>query len=98
MIDTGDINKMEMKDTKMKKTEGVVYGTKQGHTDFHSLESMIIASRDKKSLKEILDTIDSMLEDDKQKIQILKDVMLEFDERLKKAENIISIYIGNGGE
>ena len=93
MIDKADLNKMSVKSNNLKKENGTIYGTNDGVVDYHTLESMPIKSYGD-SLLHIIDGLmgqDETLED---KIQVLKEVILQQNERIQELERRWNEYVG----
>lgn len=93
-MNQSDFIKMEAKDSQVKKKNGAVYGTRKGRTDFHTLESLPIESMQDKTLLHILDELTGADENLEDKIQILKQAILNQEERIKKLEKVVSEYVG----
>lgn len=93
MIDKTDFNKMSVKSNNLKKEDGSIYGTNDGVVDFHTLESMPIKSYGD-SLLAILDGLSGADETLEDKIQVLKEVILQQNERIQELERRWNEYVG----
>lgn len=93
-INQGDINKMEVKDSPIKKQDGAVYSTKNGLTNFHLLEDLSIKSRDGQTLLEIIQKLEDENDDIEDKIQIMKQVIQNQEARIQILERLVNEYVG----
>lgn len=89
MITKEDVMKMEVKDTKAKRTESSVYGTLNKNSNFHELGLYQVNS---KTLKDWFNEFDKFKLSQIEKIQILKEVLLAQQEELDNIKIILAKY------
>lgn len=89
MITKEDVMKMEVKDTKAKRTENAVYGTLNKNSNFHELGLYQVNS---KTLSSWFEDFDVFKLSQSEKIQILKEVLLAQQQELETIKIILAKY------
>lgn len=89
MITKEDVAKMEVKDTKAKRTESAVYGTLNKISNFHELGLYQVNN---KTLKQWFNDFDNFKLSQTEKIQILKEVLLAQQEEIDTIKVILAKY------
>lgn len=89
MITKEDVMKMEVKDTKAKRTENAVYGTLNKNSNFHELGLYQVNS---KTLSSWFEDFDKFKLSQSEKIQILKEVLLAQQQELETIKIILAKY------
>lgn len=89
MITKEDVMKMEVKDTKAKRTENAVYGTLNKNSNFHELGLYQVNS---KTLSSWFEDFDMFKLSQSEKIQILKEVLLAQQQELETIKIILAKY------
>lgn len=89
MITKEDVMKMEVKDTKAKRTENAVYGTLNKNSNFHELGLYQVNS---KTLSSWFEDFDVFKLSQIEKIQILKEVLLAQQQELETIKIILAKY------
>jgi len=92
MLDEQDIKKMLLKDTKQKKEEGMVYGTVGKITDFNPLGKFKLSKEATKTLNDLFELKDLQIRELQEKQTILKDAILNINDKLKFVEEILAKY------
>lgn len=91
-MDKVDVAKMVTKENAKKQVNGSVYSNQKGHIDFHSLDELPMKSQGDKTLTEKFSELTNENVELKKKISTLKEVLLNYDDRLKAIEAILDKY------
>lgn len=89
MITKEDVMKMEVKDTRAKRTENAVYGTLNKNSNFHELGLYQVNS---KTLSSWFEDFDVFKLSQSEKMQILKEVLLAQQQELETIKIILAKY------